>query len=125
MRYFKVPFPIQLVDPMLRRPLPDDQQVTFRRYAYLAWLNSPSIVGAAEIRRWGDKVVPVFENTPGNLVSMEDQDWEKLRKVIEEGSTSPFSALIEYQLLLYRDVVLNAMTELPVDHDGPELTPAP
>lgn len=123
MKYFRVPNPIHARDPRTGEPMlemqgepprPTPIVKSLRDVAFELWLNDGRAVegGRKAIKRW-DKVCDAFDGAePGEVIALEDQDWEMLRKIIEAPKVM-YGALLMRQMLPFIDAVLDARNEPP------------
>lgn len=127
MKHIQVPFEVVTVKPWatILEQLPDakPEAITFLRWATFMWLDDPrgftSDTGAQSIikmRRW-QKVIDKFEVAkPGQYISLDDDDYETLKKIVESPARvfQQNTTQVTLSCLLYVDAVLNAVSELPV-----------
>lgn len=120
MRWITPPPPILLIDPISKRSVTDPQgkpvlPIHFKAFAFQRWLNDLRFGGSlVKLARFATRIVPAFEECQeGVPFSLEDEDFETLRAVVETSvTTSIESPLIEVQLLPHSKAVLDAP-----DHD--------
>lgn len=114
MRYVTIPDPIQLKHPRTKEDLPGDPK-TFLDYAHDLWFNDPRVSesGPMKLRRWM-KMVDKFEkfNKPGDVVVLDDTDWDRLKSIINEPKLV-LPPLTMAQLLPFAIAVLDAPDEDP------------
>lgn len=102
------------------------EKLSFLRYAEIIWLNDA---------RWEMpktnllrlvKVIAEFEKKPGELVMLEDADWEIVKSIIDKptmGQNGPnlLVPLVQIQVgPTFEGVVLDASTEEPAITKSPE-----
>lgn len=126
MRHFQVPFEAVEVKPwaaiLAANPDAKPGKVSFREWASLIWLDDPRAYtnergeqSIVKLRRW-QKVIDLFELAkPGDWISLEDDDYEALKKIVES-PTRAFAqnaTLIALACMPYTDAVLDAKKEKP------------
>jgi hypothetical protein len=111
MRYITVPPHITLKNPRTKQPFEDKGSTKpFIDYAFEVWFNDPraSENGPAKLRRWM-KMVDAFEKycNPGDVVTLDDEDWTLLKTIIEAPKMS-YPPLVAIQFDPFTVAVLEA-----------------
>ncbi len=95
---------------------------TFLQFATYIWLDDPSAITDAQSKfsvvkqhRWS-AVIGKFEATkPGNWITLEDEDYVVLRKIVEAPSRVFPGNNVMMACLPFSDVVLSAVSQIPAE----------
>lgn len=120
---FQVPFEAVLVKPWaaVLEATPDakPEPMPFLKFATFIWLDDPrgysddlgkqSIV---KMRRWLAVVARFESSKPGEWITLEDDDYATLKKIVESPTRS-FGTPAMMSCLPFSDIVLNAVDKVP------------
>ena len=134
MMHIQVPYDVE-VKPWaaILSTMPDaqPQKLSFLTYATAtwldderAWINDDGKQSVVKLRRWG-KVIDAFEKTkPGQWISMDDEDYGTLKRIVESPKKVFTQAPTQIALaaIPFVDAVLEAKHELPAILDGKAAT---
>jgi hypothetical protein len=127
MKHFRIPEDIH-ISPwpavLATNPAAKPERMSFHKFASFVWLDDQRAYTDArgegsivKMRRWG-RVIGVFESgKPGAWVSLDDEDFTALKKIVE-APTRFFPVPITIACLAFSDAVLAAVDELPVVVNG-------
>lgn len=111
MRYVTIPSDITLKNPRTKELSKDTK--SFVSYAYEVWFNDPKAnTGPLKLRAWM-KMVDAFDATkPGDVVELQETDYEALKAVVEAPGTV-YPPLFAIQLDAFSAAVLDAPSKDP------------
>ena len=100
------------------------EKMSFLRYASTIWLDDQRAllddknhVSLIRTRRW-QKVLDAFENSkPGEWISLEDEDYKTLQKIVESPAKL-VSVPLTLGCIAFSEAVLQAPSELPATVNG-------
>jgi hypothetical protein len=114
---FQVPEPI-----IIRARISSEKSViqSFLEFAMFVWLDDPAAYsdanGKSSIvaqKRW-QKVIEKFETTkPGDWITLEDQDYVSLKRVVEAPTRKFVDSRITMACIPFSDAVLGAVDKIP------------
>jgi hypothetical protein len=122
MRYIQAPDDITVFPPKhIQEQIRDSggevkgARQTFRAYAFDVWLDDNRAIegGFSKQVRWS-KVIDSFQENavPGRWISMEDEDWNMLKGIVEKPSRA-LPPHITVQLMAFSRAVLEATDAIP------------
>jgi hypothetical protein len=115
MRYVTIPADVRVFDPKTEK----EEFFSFKKYATLIWLDdvrwlTPKTRLANLLR-----VLSEFDKEPNDVASLEDADWDILKKIIEEPGTGPSGPILLRPTIQvqvgppFEKAVLEAATSIP------------
>lgn len=122
MRFITVPFAITI------QPTPEAELAGFKaetftwsKYARMCWLNDNRAIkdGFSKQIRWAAVVQKVNETKPGDLLELEDEDYNTLRSIVERPEMW-LPPLASMQLISFSQAVLDAVPTKPAILNGAE-----
>jgi hypothetical protein len=118
MKYITVPYALTInptPEVLDANPSAKPESMTFDKYARLCWLDDQRAIEGGYVKqvRWAVVVQKLQHAKGGDLVELEDEDYESLKAIVEM-PTRWMPPMVMVQLLPFSQAVMDAPNAKPV-----------
>jgi hypothetical protein len=122
---FQVPFEPIVVKPwaalLEENPEAKPEPLSFRKFSTFIWLDDARAItddagkqSVVKLRRWLAVVAKFERAKPGDWITLEDEDYATLKKIVEAPIRSFQGTSAAMACLPYTDLVLSAVDKIPL-----------